>query len=709
MPNDPTRSGVEQALQRLSAPLLPVSLSGAALRKVVASTPTHGRLRDRLVDQRHLAAGGMGEVYRAHDPVLGRDVAVKVMKRTNHGAFALRFAREAQLTAQLDHPNIVAVHDAELGEVDEPSYSMKLVSGATLTEILGAASAGRAHGEELPRALRQDALLDYLGRVCDAVAYAHEKGVVHRDIKPDNVMVGPHGEVYVMDWGLARVLASADLEVTEEEPGTLPGYALGTVTYMAPEQARGQEMGPACDQFALALILYEIICGRPARPMTGDMEAMMLMAAEGTTRPVEAVDGRRIPRELRAILRRATQPRPEHRYPSVRELIDDLRRFRANEPIHAAPDTLLQRLARWVSTHRESTVSLVLLLLLLLVTLSSAGLVAVVGGAGIYASVTEAREARVASLVSQVGSRAAALDQAIGVIHGQVESVVSASGTLLQHGDPETPGEILAPSVFASDAKPEDTAWSTYYDRPISTHWPDVVIAPGAAPAPAVAQARRLLPIRHALRDAHIRTRTSLEGVDEATADADWRSRPGPIRWAILGTPEGFYVEMPGAAWDASTYDARERPWYTQTTDEPRPQWSQPYPETTTGTFTVGCSMQIRGDDDQLLGVASLSVSFTYLADRFLQLDHPAVQETFLVDDRASILMRSNQVDPLHRPDDLHETYETPPFPDPELAPALGEQGGTVATADGHLLLHYPLQTGWWFVAKVDPSVAASG
>ncbi len=686
--------------------LAPVTLPPVD-REQAALPATGGHHAERLERLRVLGRGGMGEIHAARDPVLARDVALKVMLRTTSRRWARRFATEARVTAQLDHPNIVPVYDADLDDDGQLAYSMKLVAGDTLTEVLAASAQARRRGGVVPPDLALDALLDHFAKLCDAIAYAHDKGVVHRDLKPDNIMIGGHGEVYVMDWGLARVLGDADVLGMPEGNATLPGYALGTAAYMAPEQATGQPMGPPCDQYALGLILYEMVCGRPARQNTTELQQGLELAASGRLQPIVGLGSATVRRELAGILRKATQLDPDARYASMGDLADDLRRFRANRPVVAAPDSLVQGAQRWLSSHREATLRLVLVMVLLLVVAATGVSVVALGGAGLYAQWAERREARLTELVTRVGSQAAELEQALALIHSQVEGVAASSRVLLTHAAALPEREVLAPSVFESSAAPPDTAYSPSYDRLISTQWPDIVIAPGVDRPVAVDQARRLVPVRHAMRRAHMTTRQVLGGLDPVEAEAAWRDDPGPLRWAIVGTPEGLYLEMPGAAWNVTGFDGRVRPWYTLAT-EPRPIWSRPYQEASTGTLLVACSMQIPDEDGDMLGVASLSVSFTYLADRYLHLDHPAVEETYLVDDQARIMLRSELAAPDDRPDRLDDIYDTPPFPDPALQAALGPSAGMVQGEDGSLLLHYPLRNGWWYVARVDPSLAVS-
>jgi len=329
--------------------LAPVTLPPVD-REQAALPATGGHHAERLERLRVLGRGGMGEIHAARDPVLARDVALKVMLRTTSRRWARRFATEARVTAQLDHPNIVPVYDADLDEDGQLAYSMKLVAGDTLTEVLAASAQARRRGGVVPPDLSLDALLDHFAKLCDAIGYAHDKGVVHRDLKPDNIMIGGHGEVYVMDWGLARVLGDADVLGLSEGNATLPGYALGTAAYMAPEQATGQPMGPPCDQYALGLILYEMVCGRPARQSTAELQQGLELAASGRLQPIVGIGSTPVRRELAGILRKATQLDPDARYASVGDLADDLRRFRANRPVVAAPDNLVQGAQRWLSS-----------------------------------------------------------------------------------------------------------------------------------------------------------------------------------------------------------------------------------------------------------------------------------------------------------------------------------------------------------------------
>lgn len=285
-----------------------------------------------------LGTGGMAEVRRVRDPVLNRVMAAKLLHpETCDTQHLLRFVEEAQVTAQLRHPSIVAVH--ELGRADDGRvyFTMEEVRGQTLVEVIDELHAASGHGRWGTSANEWslEKVIEAFRRACQAVAYAHSRGVVHRDLKPANVMVGRFGEVFLLDWGLAKVFNqghSEDLPAvvtkrsSEDSTATQFGRVLGTPAFMPPEQARGEldRVGTASDVYALGAILYTTLCGRA--PFSGKSSDHVLRAVlAGPPRPLEDWEGiPPIPDHLAVICRKAMAREPTARHYDAMELAQDI-------------------------------------------------------------------------------------------------------------------------------------------------------------------------------------------------------------------------------------------------------------------------------------------------------------------------------------------------------------------------------------------------
>lgn|GEM_PF-2285568 len=328
-----------------------------------------------------LGRGGMGSVFLARDGRLGRTVALKRLTEAPTVDTARRFVREVQITAQLEHPHIVPVYTFEVLD-GEPVFVMKLVQGRSLDTVLeDICMAYERHGV-VSNEHSLDQRLEVFTQVCGAVSYAHSKGVLHRDIKPANVMLGDHGEVYLVDWGVAHLLKRGEGGDVAVEGGalSLDGASLqaeethvglaGTPLYMSPEQAlRLESIAEPSDQFALGLLLYELVTLRRAYRAKTAQEAMD-NAARAELRPIVHRYGAPIARELKAIIRRATARDVGARYPSVAALMDDLRSFQRGLPVSALEETRWQRVGRWMRRNRRWALGTLLPLAVLLPALA---------------------------------------------------------------------------------------------------------------------------------------------------------------------------------------------------------------------------------------------------------------------------------------------------------------------------------------------------
>ncbi|HEY6843362.1 MAG TPA: serine/threonine-protein kinase, partial [Thermoanaerobaculia bacterium] len=262
-----------------------------------------------------IGAGGMGEVYRARDTKLDRDVALKILPPDVASAESLRrFEQEARAASALNHPNIVAIYD--VGREESIAYiAMELVEGQTLRGLM---SVG-------PMQLKE--VLRIASKIADVLASAHERGVTHRDLKPENVMVARDGYVKLLDFGLAKVrlnIASGDR--TQPLTHTTAGHVFGTAAYMSPEQAAGRAVDFRSDQFALGIILYEMIAGK--RPFDRATNAETLTAIIREEAPPLPGGNEGTMRDLQQIVNRCLAKSPHDRYASTRDLARDLRDLR---------------------------------------------------------------------------------------------------------------------------------------------------------------------------------------------------------------------------------------------------------------------------------------------------------------------------------------------------------------------------------------------
>jgi serine/threonine protein kinase/tetratricopeptide (TPR) repeat protein len=377
-----------------------------------ATTDSIGSPGPRFRILRPHAKGGLGEVFIARDAELHREVALKQIqdRHADHPESRSRFVLEAEVTGGLEHPGIVPVYSLGHDPEGRPYYAMRFVRGDSLKQAIDSfhrgAAADRPPGE---RMLELQKLLRRFLDVCNAIAYAHSRGVLHRDLKPGNILVGPFGETLVVDWGLAKVVGTPEDcgEATLRPPSasgsseTLPGAAIGTPSFMSPEQAAGRldELGPASDVYSLGATLYCLLTGRAPIEGTGiDLEEVLRRVRAGAIPPPRQVEPG-VPRALEAICLKAMAPRPADRYASPRGLAGDLERWLADEPVRAYAEPLPARARRWMRRHRT------------LVTSAAAVLVFGLAGLAGFATVLAGKNRELDAKNVQLAGRNAELDQ----------------------------------------------------------------------------------------------------------------------------------------------------------------------------------------------------------------------------------------------------------------------------------------------------------
>ena len=304
------------------------------------SVPTGHTFGGRYSVEERVGVGGMAEVYRARDSLLGREVAVKVLSErfSRDRSFVERFRREAQSAANLNHPNIVSLYD--FGGDDSTYFIvMEYIDGSSLGDII------RQDGPLLPERAAEIA-----SDVAQALQRAHSAGIVHRDIKPTNIMITSSGQTKVTDFGIARAMGDGEQTMTQT------GMVIGTASYLAPEQAQGNPVDARSDVYALGCVLYEMLTGRP--PFSGDTPlSIAYKHVRETPTPPSRVNSD-VPAGLEAIVMKALAKNPENRYSSATEMHEDLERFLAGQRVHATPlmadETMVAPVTRSTSVLQET-------------------------------------------------------------------------------------------------------------------------------------------------------------------------------------------------------------------------------------------------------------------------------------------------------------------------------------------------------------------
>jgi len=564
------------------------------------------------------AQGGHATVSVARDNNLRRVVAIKSLKKNGGQKDEVvdSFVSEAKVTAQLDHPAIIPVYgltgDGEKGV----HLSMKLVNGRTLREylrniVLNYRIKGIKSFDE--DAQLQERLEIFL-RVCDAIAYAHHRRVMHRDLKPENIMLGKYMEVYVMDWGLAKVIPPEGEKPKPEDKVS------GTPRYFSPEALRGDRCDARADIFSLGLILQEIVTLQFAVKGRSEKEQMDHII-NGELAPVEHLFRHRIDRALRAIIRKATAYRVADRYQSVSDLAEDLRRYIGGSPVSAYPDTVFMKISRYFFRRRREFLAVVTALLLL-----SAGVTVY----AVYRQFRTSQEINVRSgamnyLNDRTATAATHLDLTALQIQEQLLALARISVYLLANNTAS--GEDVWRSAFrpalAEIGKTEKgMIYSPYYKRLTSMDYGIFTLAPGADRDKCFAFLKSVSPALRKMKNIVLGSQSgyNFDPRDYEKLKMAYLYNGFPVRSVFIGTEDGLKLLYPWRGNYPREIDPRKRVWYQAARKKRAPVWGKPYMDfDSISGLSIPCSVPIIDFDDKFRGVVGLDLSVNKLTERILQ------------------------------------------------------------------------------------------
>jgi eukaryotic-like serine/threonine-protein kinase len=659
------------------------------------------RVKERPPDQLDptvlgpLGEGAMGEVMLARDEGLNRVVALKRLHsdHANHKGLLRRFYTEAQVTAQLDHPAIVPVHGIFPGADGTLAYTMKLVRGETLEDYLATAQAQEKAGRADEEHNLQARLTRFL-HVCDALAYAHNKGVLHRDLKPENIMVGAFGEVLVMDWGIAKLLEGSNVELIDTQSGqsrsateTRIGRVIGTPRYMSPEQAAGQNdvINTPSDQYALGLILQELVCFTPGCPHKVTLEQALGRAQKANRQTMTG------PRELIAIVDKACSHTISNRYDTVDAFADDIRRYLRDEAVLARRDSVLQRLGRFVSRHRTGV--LMLIMFLFITILLTSGFLAMSGVAAheYRRWVTENREARLSQVLADTSKGAMKIDDELAHVQALVVGLSFAAEAAMNTNDvemPEREGNLEGPpSKGLMD--------SNLYGRPIVADRPSfaVNVGRGKFGENQKEDVLRLLSVGPQMA----RVLADSQGRDLGGTDRKDRTRMVakgvPVRWVRIATSDGVLAIAPGSEGLDRNREARKERWYRDGSTAKSAVWSPPTEDAALKELVISVSHPVYTFKGSLSGVVSADLSLDHVIQLMRTED---AKDAWLLDRDGRVLATKTMK--------KAKSYDPPPFPSRNVFDAIQKSRSGWLTTGGDVYSWSSLTTvpEWTFVSVQD-------
>ncbi len=671
--------------------------------------------------------GAMGEILLAKDNKLNRKVAYKRIHPhvAEIPSYLGRFYLEAQVTAQLQHPNIVPIYGFTTSN-QSVGYAMKLIDGITLKDHIRETQEQYVEHGEPDEHHTLHARLEHFLKVCDAMHYAHRKGVIHRDLKPLNIMIGPYNEVYVMDWGIAKTVdVDKDIfgdktvlvghEEVDDEDKTKMGQVLGTPAYMSPEQAGGEYdiLDHRSDLYSLGLILFELVTFH--RAINGkDMDELMLKARRGIIDPPPAYGKQADEQEqLLAIVKKATQYLPEDRYSTVAEFSDDIRRYMHGEAIKARPESVKQKIMRWVTHHRKAAVNIMAYSILASFIL----VVAVLFQQMESMKVTQSEGQKTNDFITTVANKAQQIDTQFLKYEAILEGLTIGATNLITQGSLDKTPYYTDETIADPDSGPSDYKFSDVYGFPISVDYHVYKLAPGVDEQKVKPTLQRLNPLRHSFKSLMLKShKTKVAHDDDKAAHEIIMNEGLPLVWSYIGLEEGIFAEYPGKTGYPEAFDPRQRPWYRGTLDKTGINWLSPYIDVGGRGVLLPCTNPLFDNDGKFIGVAGVEVTLEYVRKKLMPMYAiGGLEETYLLNNKAEIIITSSEKSIAYGLGTLINSIdELEVFQNEYVVNKInkGQSGHYFYIERGRekIIAYYKLNSiGWYYVAKADAEELLNG
>ena len=656
------------------------------------------------------AEGGQGVISRGKDKVLQRYVAVKSLKPSylKNQQVIKNFITEAKITAQLDHPSIIPLYSIHSSSVDKGLHiSMKLIHGHTLKELIDDTALlcmqyRKTKIKEIEQSILKERLEDFL-KVCDAISFAHNKNVVHRDLKPDNIMIGEFHEVYVMDWGIA-----IPYKDKKEKKEKLIDTISGTPGYIAPELVVGGSPTPLSDQYSLGMILFELMTLNPG--ITGDtVEEIFYKTRDGQLEPmVHRFEGCEISKDLIAIVKKAISVNPEDRYSSIEKMADDIRHFILNEETAARPDNFPRKCSRWGIKHKNFVASVIMFTLLILSSIAIYSLIK----KNKAEKNSKIRALKMVALHSAIEDKAHFIDRHFFHIAHILSRFNDNTLTALKKNQTVKIKNYFPGSDFTKQKKlPPGTIFSPVYHRNISLNAFNYLLPDNIKLSDTELQIKKIATLQPDLCRYLINSDPdALTYTDTTIGKIKTIAKGCPIRWMYVALKNGVVLNYPGCSGSDKKYDPRTRPWYKIAAHTKKQQWSKPYVDAFGLGVIISLSKSLYDFNGEFYGVTSLDMTLEYITNTLMKpkAHHKSVIARYLITPKGDIILSSNLLSQEVKKAERSGTeINFHPFPYPEIKEYIKKNSSgqfeTFYNGKTIVIGYAPIKTlDWYYVEEVN-------
>ncbi|MDD7984580.1 protein kinase [Lentisphaera marina] len=660
--------------------------------------------------------GGQGEIKTAKDKKLHRYVALKSLKKDflTNPAIVNNFIMEARITAQLDHPSIIPMYGIIREKNSYVHMAMKLVQGLTLQEIIDdhLLECKKRQGKDLV-SFEQKALserLSYFIKICEAISYAHNKRVIHRDLKPENIMVGSFREVYLMDWGIAKII-SEDHDFNKQNEGKKSSIS-GTPGFVAPEYILSGNVEFASDQYALGAILYQLISLNGHIKGSGEKE-LLEKTIKGQLEPLRHLKKEiKLPMALRAIVAKALSHDPKDRYDDVSLLAEDINNYLQDRETIAYKDNFSRAMARSLYKHKMATTLTVLSLLLIFAAITISSLL----GQQRASELAQKRELTLINFQSSLEQRANQIDGHFSKLSNILQRYADKVTYLIENPSINKEQEIRFFDYKDFKNESENVVGlrpSKLYGHKVSVKSGNYKLAPGLQLKDTQKELLALSPIiEDTLTYMSESSALASDGLEQTELEDLALNKGFAIRWVYSGLANGLLINYPGMGKLTEDYDVRTRFWFKHSKTQKNLFWSSPYIDLFGQGLVVSAVQPLYSKTDDFLGVSAIDITFDYAYNTIMAASEDKrtgiIKNRFLINDQGKVILSNlKAMSNFEEAEKNKSEIQFKEFPYPQLIKTIRDQksGQVKLEKDGQtrLIGFSPIPTlSWYYVEELN-------